>query len=101
MQTQKDHVHAYAFQAGRMSAALVTGEASYLEVPARRAKLGIIVGVAVALLILVGFFLFGLIKHQTEETRRKAAATNPTALVQLSPAGPTLERSGSPVRERS
>jgi hypothetical protein len=80
MQTQKDHVHAYAFQAGRMSAALVTGEAAYLEVPARRAKLGIIVGIAVSALIVVGFFLFGLIKHQTEQAKQGATRTTPTSV---------------------
>src|SRR3954447_12344967 len=78
MQTQKDHVHAYAFQAGRMSAALVTGEGASLEAPARRAKLGIIVGMAVSVLILVGFFLFGLIKHQTEEARKPTRTITPT-----------------------
>jgi len=79
MQTQKDHVQAYAFQAGRMSAALVTGEAAYLEYPARRAKLGIIVGTTAAVLIVVGFFLFGLIRHQTQAARTPVTVPAPTS----------------------
>jgi hypothetical protein len=80
MQTQKDHVQAYAFQAGRMSAALVTGEASYLEAPARRAKIGIFVGVVVSLLIVAGFFLYGLLKHHTEAATRGTAGVSTPAV---------------------
>lgn len=61
MQTQKDHVEAYSFLMGRMTAALVTGDASYLEVPARRARTGLVVGALLAALITVGFLIFGLI----------------------------------------
>lgn len=80
MQTQRDHVHAYAFQAGRLSAALLTGEASYLEAPARRAKTGLVLGLVVALLIGAGFFLYGLIRHQVAERQATAAAAAPFAV---------------------
>lgn len=63
MQTQKDHVEAYSFLMGRMTAALVTGDASYLDVPARRAWTGLVVGALLAALITAGFLVFGLITH--------------------------------------
>lgn len=81
MQTQKDHVEAYAFQAGRMAAAMVTGEAGYLEAPARRAKLGLLVGVVSAVLIVTGFFLYGLIRHQLDVARAREAVRNPVPAV--------------------
>lgn len=61
MQTQKDHVDAHSFLVGRMTAALVTGETSYLEAPAQRAKLGLIIGALLAVLVVAGFLVFGLI----------------------------------------
>lgn len=65
MQTQKDHVEAYQFMMGRMSASLVLGDPSLLEVPARRAWTGFLVGIGVTFLIGLGFFLYGLIVHLT------------------------------------
>ena len=61
MQTQKDHVDAHMFLTGRMTAALVTGDASYLEVPARRAWVGLLLGVLLAALVTGGFLVFGLL----------------------------------------
>lgn len=88
MQTQRDHVHAYAFQAGRLSAALLSGEAAYLEAPARRAKLGLVLGLIVALLIGAGFFLYGLIRHQVAKQHATAAVSAPFAVPHhLSPTG--------------
>jgi hypothetical protein len=60
MQTQKDHVEAYSFLIGRMTSALVLGDASFLEVPARRAWIGLLIGLALAVLTALGFFVFGL-----------------------------------------
>jgi hypothetical protein len=63
VQTQKDHVEAYSFLIGRMTAALITGDASYREVPAKRTWTGLLIGVALAALITGGFVVFGLIEH--------------------------------------
>ncbi|MGW4482240.1 type VII secretion protein EccB [Amycolatopsis sp. NPDC004368] len=65
VQTQKDHVEAYSFLIGRMTSALVLGDASHLDVPAKRAWTGLLVGAALGLLIAVGFFVYGLIAHHT------------------------------------
>ncbi|HEY2060269.1 type VII secretion protein EccB [Amycolatopsis sp. NBC_01480] len=65
VQTQKDHVEAYSFLIGRMTSALVLGDASHLDVPAKRAWTGLLIGVALGLLIAVGFFVYGLIVHHT------------------------------------
>jgi type VII secretion system ESX-1 transmembrane protein EccB len=61
VQTQKDHVDAYSFLMGRMTAALVTGDASHPEVPARRTWTGLLVGALLAALITAGFLIYGLI----------------------------------------
>ncbi|MFD9958325.1 type VII secretion protein EccB [Amycolatopsis sp. NPDC058986] len=60
MQTQKDHVDAYAFLIARMSAALVTADDAFREEPARRAWKGLLIGAALAVLGGLGFFVFGL-----------------------------------------
>ncbi|MEV0083943.1 type VII secretion protein EccB [Saccharopolyspora sp. NPDC050642] len=59
MQTQRDHVHAYQFLMGRMSSALVLGDPASVEVPARRAAVGVYIGLVLALLIAVGFGIYG------------------------------------------
>ncbi|GLY54504.1 type VII secretion protein EccB [Lentzea sp. NBRC 102530] len=61
MQTKKDHVHAYQTLVGRMSAALLLGDTNYSEAPARRALSGLVFGLVVALLVGVGFWVYGLI----------------------------------------
>ncbi|OZM70827.1 type VII secretion protein EccB [Amycolatopsis antarctica] len=61
MQTQKDHVHAYQTLVGRMSAALLLGDPNQSEPPARRAFIGIVFGMVLALLIGVAFWVYGLI----------------------------------------
>lgn len=61
MQTQRDHVHAYRFLMGRMSSSLVLGDPASAEVPARRAVVGIIIGLVLALLIAIGFGVYGFL----------------------------------------
>lgn len=61
MQTKKDHVHAYQSLVGRMSAALMLGDTNYSEPPARRALIGLVFGLVLALLIGVAFWVYGLI----------------------------------------
>jgi hypothetical protein len=66
MQTKTDHVEAQAFLSGRMTAALVTGDAKYLEVPERRAWTGVVTGVLLTLFIAGGFAIFGLVTHSSK-----------------------------------
>ncbi|MDX8149472.1 type VII secretion protein EccB [Lentzea sp. BCCO 10_0061] len=61
MQTQKDHVHAYQFLMQRMTTALVIGDPSSAEHPLGRGRSGLITGAVVALLIAIGFGVYGLI----------------------------------------
>ncbi|MBF6507430.1 type VII secretion protein EccB [Nocardia farcinica] len=61
MQTQRDHVHAYQFLMGRMSSALVQADPASAEVPARRAITGSFIGLVLALLIAVGFGVYGFL----------------------------------------
>lgn len=77
VQTQKDHVEAYSFLVGRMTSALVLGDASHLDVPAKRTWFGFLIGTLLALLICGGFFLFGLITHHSGSSApaRPAVAT--------------------------
>ncbi|WP_433870162.1 type VII secretion protein EccB [Saccharopolyspora sp. CA-218241] len=60
MQTQRDHVHAYQFLMNRMSSALVLGDPASAEVPAKRAKTGLIIGLVLTVLIGVGFGVYGI-----------------------------------------
>lgn len=80
MQTQKDHVEAYSFLIGRMTSALVLGDASHLDVPARRTWTGLVVGAALSVLIGAGFFIFGLITHHA--AAKTAVPAAPPAVVQ-------------------
>jgi len=61
VQTQKDHVHAYQFLMHRMTTALVVGDPSNMELPTRRGRSGLITGAVVALLVVIGFGVYGLI----------------------------------------
>ncbi|GAA1324889.1 type VII secretion protein EccB [Pseudonocardia xinjiangensis] len=72
MQTQKDHVDAYAFHVARISSALVLGDPTPAETPARRAWVGFIAGVVIAVLITIGFFLYGLIAYQQANAVRQS-----------------------------
>ncbi|MGW4826371.1 type VII secretion protein EccB [Amycolatopsis japonica] len=61
MQTSRDHVHAYQFMTRRMTMALLSGEPDSGDIPARRARLGLVFGVLAAVLLLIGFLVYGLI----------------------------------------
>lgn len=61
MQTSRDHVQAHQFMTRRLVSALVTGDVTGNEMPARRAALGLVFGVLAALLAMGGFWLYGLI----------------------------------------
>jgi hypothetical protein len=85
VQTQKDHVDAYSFLIGRMTSALVVGDASHLEAPARRAWLGLLIGVLLSALIFAGFLVFGLITHSTKPASQRPAAPGSVAVQHLPP----------------
>jgi type VII secretion protein EccB len=61
MQTQKDHVHAYQFLMQRMTTALTVGDPSNMEPPTKRGRSGLITGAFIAVLIVIGFGVYGLI----------------------------------------
>lgn len=62
MQTRRDQLQAYRFQNRRALAALVTGRPNVVEPPMRRLTVTTISGIMIAVLIAVGFALFGLIR---------------------------------------
>lgn len=61
MQTRRDHVQAYRFATGRLSAALISGDAAARDVPLRRARLGVGLGALLAVLVCGGTLLYALI----------------------------------------
>lgn len=87
MQTQKDHVEAYSFLMGRTMSALVVGDASHAEVPARRAWNGMVIGAALAALIVIGFLLYGLILHFTKPNSHSAAPPVSAIAAHMQPTG--------------
>lgn len=105
MQTQKDHVQAYTFLMGRMTTALVLGQVSGPEVPARRARTGFVMGVALTVLIMIGFLLYGLIVHQrAEQAQQSAAGSSAQAQPSVAPTpeqqSPERTHAPPPVRTR-
>jgi Type VII secretion system ESX-1, transport TM domain B len=87
VQTQKDHVEAYSFLMGRTVSALVLGDASQVEVPARRAWNGLVIGAAVAALIATGFFVYGLLLHFTAPNPSSPAPQVSGVAAQMQPTG--------------
>jgi len=71
MQTQRDHVHAYQFMVGRMTSALVSGDPGAFEPPARRAWIGLVIGVVLAVLVTAGFGVFGIVRPGGSTAWRK------------------------------
>ena len=65
MQSRRDQLQAYKFLTRRALAALVVGEPDVPEAPMRRLSLTTIAGVMVAVLVVAGFAVFGLIRPGT------------------------------------
>ncbi|HET6877270.1 MAG TPA: type VII secretion protein EccB [Jatrophihabitans sp.] len=59
MQTRRDQLQAYRFQSRRALAALVTGRPNLVEPPMRRLTVTTVSGIMIAVLLGVGFALFG------------------------------------------
>ena len=65
MQSRRDQLQAYKFLTRRALAALVVGEPDVPEAPMRRLSLTTITGIMVAVLVVAGFAVFGLIRPGT------------------------------------
>lgn len=74
MQTRRDQLHAYRFLTKRALAALVTGEPNAVEPPMRRLTLTTVSGVMIAILVAVGFAVFGLIKPSAGDSWKDPGA---------------------------
>ncbi|KOG90451.1 type VII secretion protein EccB [Streptomyces varsoviensis] len=67
MQTRRDHLHAYQFATGRLASALVSGDAGNGEAPMRNAGLGAMFGAILAVLLVLGSAVFGLLMPAAAE----------------------------------
>ncbi|GAA0804874.1 type VII secretion protein EccB [Spirilliplanes yamanashiensis] len=74
MQTQRDHVHAHQFQMARMSSSLIIGDPTPGENPMKRTVTGTLVGLLLAVLIVVGFGIYGWIVPGGKTSWRQAGA---------------------------
>jgi type VII secretion protein EccB len=74
MQTRKDHLHAYRFAVGRLATALVTGDATRSDAPMRRSSVGSFFSVGIALLLCVGFGVYGLIAPVPDQSWRASGS---------------------------
>ncbi|SHG69650.1 type VII secretion protein EccB [Jatrophihabitans endophyticus] len=74
MQTRRDQLHAYRFQNRRALAALVSGEPNVVEPPMRRLTVTTISGIMIAILVTVGFTLYGFIRPEAGDSWKEAGA---------------------------
>src|SRR5216683_4989601 len=74
MQTQRDHMHAYQFSANRLLRSLTDGDPGTGEGPLRRANLGAVFGVLVAVLLSGGAVLYGLLNPGGDTAWRRSGA---------------------------
>ncbi|WP_375500227.1 type VII secretion protein EccB [uncultured Jatrophihabitans sp.] len=84
MQTRRDQLQAYRFQNRRALAALVTGEPNGVEAPMRRLTVTTLSGIMIAILVVAGFAVFGLIKPAPNDDWKANGAvivTNETAAI--------------------
>ena len=65
VQSRRDQLQAYKFLTRRALAALVAGEPDLPEAPMRRLSLTTITGIMVAVLVVAGFAVFGLVRPGT------------------------------------
>lgn len=70
MQTRRDHLQAYQFAVGRLSTALLTGDAARADRPGHRAAKGTVLGVGAAVLMCAGFGVYGLISPKASTSWR-------------------------------
>ncbi|WP_160049867.1 type VII secretion protein EccB [Nocardiopsis sp. FR4] len=61
MQSRRDRVMAYNFTVGRLGTAMLEGDPDAVDAPMRRTRTGTYIGAAIAVLLCVGFLVFGLL----------------------------------------
>ncbi|GAA1027972.1 MULTISPECIES: type VII secretion protein EccB [Amycolatopsis] len=61
MQNKRDQLHAYRYLAARLVSALVRAEPDAPETPVRRATTGTVIGAILAVVLVAGFAVYGLI----------------------------------------
>lgn len=61
MQTRRDQVQAHSFMVRRLSTAMAAADPDAVEAPLRRTRNGAFIGLILAVLLCVGFLIFGLI----------------------------------------
>lgn len=71
MWTQRDQLQAYQFLRRRLVSALVVGDANHPVSPSRRLVIGCIVGLAVTLLTVAGFGIYGVLRPGSSQDWRK------------------------------
>lgn len=69
MQSRRDHVQAYQFATNRLMSALVSGNPGRGMTPFRRAAIGTIAGIIVAVLLTGGSVIYGLIDPASAATK--------------------------------
>lgn len=74
MQTRRDQLQAYRFQNRRALAALITGEPNIVDPPMRRLTITTISGIMIAVLVTVGFTVFGLIRPKAGDSWKEAGS---------------------------
>ncbi len=62
MESRKEHVRAHNYKGRRLYRAAVTGRPDVWEIPLRRTATGTTIGFFLALIIVAGFFLYGLFR---------------------------------------
>jgi type VII secretion protein EccB len=72
VQTRRDQLQAYRFVTTRVQSALLHGEPDAPETPMRRIGVAMISGIMVAVLVMVGFGIFGAIKPGGKEGWRNS-----------------------------
>lgn len=74
MQTRRDQLQAFRFQNRRALAALVTGDPNTLEPPMRRLTVTTLSGIMIAILVVVGFTVFGFIRPKAGDDWKQPGA---------------------------
>lgn len=74
MQSRRDQLHAYRFQARRAVAALVLGQPDVVEPPMRRLTATTLAGVLIAIIVAAGFAVVGLIRPAATDAWRRPGA---------------------------
>jgi type VII secretion protein EccB len=61
MQSRRDRVMAHNFTVGRLGTAMLEGDPDAVDAPMRRTRTGTYIGIAIGVVLCIGFLVFGLI----------------------------------------